>query len=104
VGQRQGVGGGTARRRQHRTTTTGREAVEVNGGAVRRREGGEREGGEGGSGRAVEGFSRKSDGGRFSAKSPQNRNFVNLVVEYFGARGVLRKNERDCCSGGTSLD
>jgi hypothetical protein len=44
-------------------------------------------------------------GGRLNAKTPRNRNFFFLVVEYFGTRGVLRKkNESSHCSGGTSLD
>jgi hypothetical protein len=57
-----------------------------------------------GGGRAV-GVPCETAGGWLNAKTPRNRNFVFLVVEYFGTRGVLRKkNESSYCSGGTSLD
>jgi hypothetical protein len=58
-----------------------------------------------GGGRAVGGLLCKSDGGRFYAKCPKNRNFVFLVDKYFGTQGVLcNKFERICCSKRTSLD
>jgi hypothetical protein len=34
---------------------------------------------------------RKSDGGRFSGKCPQNQNFVLLVNKNFGTQGIFRK-------------
>jgi hypothetical protein len=103
AGKREGVCSGAARRRERRTPTTGSRGGWRGGGVGGRRwaaarrfqsEWEERRRGIRIGERAAaerRGAVRKSDGGRFSGKCPQNQNFVFLVDKNFGTRGVFRK-------------